>query len=142
MELDSINTRKDVSEDLSETFGTDVKPAKEADASYGDTVLYVENGDDVEAYVAEGSVQRPDVGSRDDIVQWGTLQESGTVGASGNQYPSDVGDEVSAAYGADVAMQGDEIQGRDETTDVDLESDPRKPGQGFIDRTLEHDQEN
>ena len=140
MTIDSINTRKDVADDLSTTLGTDVVPAQDADAEYGDTVFYVENDGETQAYVADGSVQRPDVGNIDyDLESWGSLQEDSAVGASGNQYPDDVAEQESASLGADTAFMGTETQGRDETTDVDLESDPRKPGQGFIDRALEQD---
>ena len=37
MTLDSIDTRKDVADNLSRTLGTEVAPAMDADTEYGDT---------------------------------------------------------------------------------------------------------
>jgi|GEM_PF-1476193 len=142
MTIDSINTRKDVADDLSRTLGTEVAPAIDADPEYGDTVLYVENDGEVQAYVAEGSVQRPDVGNIDyDVENWGSLQESSNVAASGNQYPGEVADKEADSLGSDTAFMGTETQGRNETTDVSLEPGERKAGAGFIRRALSQDQE-
>lgn len=137
MTIDSINTRKDVADNLSKTLGTDVSPASEVDAEYGDTVLHIDNDGETQVYVADGAVQMPNVGAVDyDIESWGSLQETSNVGASGNQYPRDVADQESASIGSDTAFHGTETQRRDESTNVSLEPNERKVGQGFIDRAL------
>lgn len=137
MTIDSINTRKDVADNLSRTLGTDVSPASEVDAEYGDTVLHINNDGETQAYVAEGAVQRPDIGEVGyDIESWGSRQEDSSIGASGNQYPGDVADQESASLGSDTAFHGTETQARDESTNVSLEPGERKVGQGFIDRAL------
>ena len=142
MTIDSINTRKDVADDLSRTLGTEVYPADDADAEYGHTVFHIDNDGETQAYVADGPVQRSDVGEVDyEIVSWGSLQEGSSIGASGHQYSGDVAETEAASLGSDTAFMGTETQGRDETTDVSLEPGERKAGAGFIRRALSQDQE-
>lgn len=136
MANNSIRTRKDVAKDLSQNLGTEVAPAQHADAELGDTLIYANNNGEIEAYVADGSVQRPAIGEVDYVENWGTfVDDSGS--ASANQYKDEIPDNVGVMLESDIAAMDTEIQRRDETTNVSHEYEAPSPGQGFIDRALE-----
>ena len=137
MTIDTIRTRKTVADDLSQKLGTEVAPANSADAEYGDTLIFADVDGETQAYLAEGAVQHQAQSKADYVVNAGLLEEDGNLGATAGQYHGDIPDNLAAMYGADIAVMGDNIQGRDENTDVSLEPDNRKAGEGFIKRTLE-----
>jgi len=103
MTMDTIRTRKDVADDLSENLGTEVTPAGSADAEYGDTLIFAEVGGETQAYLAEGAVQNTAVGDVDYIEQWGTLSEDSKLGATANQYSGEIPESLVTVAGRTVA---------------------------------------
>lgn len=137
MTIDTIRTKKTVSEDLSKNLGTSVRPAKNSDPEYGDTLVFAEVDGETQAYLADGPVQNSAIGDVDYVQNWGVLLEDSNLGATANQYAGEVPDNVAAMYDSDIAVKRDEIQGRDESTNVSLEPETRESGQGFVERALE-----
>jgi hypothetical protein len=89
----------------------------------GDSVLYVQGDDSVEAYVVQESAPRAK--KHDVSVAFGTYTE-GTGSASAGVYDAVVADNVAALEEADIAIgPNGEIQRRDESTVVDVAPDYR-----------------
>lgn len=137
MTMDTIRTRKDVADDLSENLGTEVAPAGSADAEYGGTLIFAEVGGETQAYLAEGAVQNTAVGDVDYIEQWGILSEDSKLGATANQYSGEIPDQVAALLESDVAVQGKEVQRRNEITEASLEPNSSESGDRFVEATLD-----
>lgn len=120
---------------LSTQLGTEVYDASEnsEDISQGDVMMVVETDEGEQAYVAD----RPsNMGKADEVVEHGTVV-SGEGSASGNQYDSEVLDNVAAMYGLDIAAMDGNVQNRHgETTNVSLE--PEEEQDGFVNRALEN----
>lgn len=137
MNLDSIRTKKDVADDLSENLGTRVAPAESVEAEYGDSLIFAEIEGETQAYLAEGALQNSAAGDVDYIEQWGVISESSNFGASANQYSGEVPDQVASMLESDVAAKGKEIQGRDEFTEASLEPETNQPGDRFVESALD-----
>lgn len=119
---------------LSAELGTGVYRAEEVtdEIGKGDTLMMVETGEEVQAYVAEGPLQAPDVA--EEIEQHGVIG-TGEASATANQYDSEVADQVAAMYGVNIASMDGNFQRRDESTDVSLEPEGEDE---FVERALEN----
>lgn len=137
MTMDTIRTRKDVAEDLSQKVGTEVAPAGSVDPEYGDTLIFADIDGETQAYLADGAVQNTAIGEADYVEQWGVISDDSKLGATANQYSGETQDELAAMYESDIAVQDNEVQRRDETTNVSLEPETRETGEGFVERALE-----
>jgi len=137
MTMDTIRTRKDVADSLSETLETEVSPAKSADPEYGNTLIFADVDGETQAYVADGAVQNEAQRKLDYVLDAGLLEQDGNLGATAGQYHGEIPDNVATMYEADIAVIGDKVQGRDESTDVSLGSSSKEPGDGFIERALD-----
>lgn len=137
MTMDTIRTRKDVADSLSQTLDTEVVPAKSADLEYGNTLIFADVDGGTQAYVADGAVQNEAQGKLDYVLDAGLLEQDGNLGATAGQYHGEIPDNVATMYEADIAVMGDKVQGRDGSTAVSLESSSKEPGDGFIERALD-----
>jgi hypothetical protein len=119
---------------LSAELGTEVYRAEEVteDIGQGDTLMMVNEGEEVVAYVAEGPVQAPNV--TDEIEQHGVIG-TGEASATANQYDSEVADQVAAMYGVNIRSANGNFQTTDETTNVSLESESTDE---LVERALEN----
>lgn len=120
-----------------------VVKAERTDLDEGDSVLYVEEGNSIEAFVVEKPV--PNSRMEEVAIAFGTYRE-GRASAPAGVYNGEIADVVAALEGADIAVGSDgQIQRRDESTVVDLDSDstlePRSASRdGVVQRALEQDE--
>lgn len=135
--MESIQTKAGYANNQSEQFDASVVPGEHATVSEGDTVYFVEQDNEIEAYVAKETLGRGQLSKLEGLVNWGVAREDPNLGATANQYDLDQLDEIASAYGADVAFDREQTQRRDETTNVSLDKKEQTPEDGFIGRALE-----